>query len=694
MKRRMKYSFRLFIAGDAPNSAQAFANLTEICKANLSDQYAYRSRGRIQGTGTRAGRGYFYDADSDQDHAGPRPKNRRHARPYERRDAGFGTGNPCSMSPGDPPSAADVSEEVAGLIAALHRTEQRLEELTAGEVDTVTDRDGRTIMLRHAQEQLRNREAVKQAAILNALPANIALLDPQGLIISVNEAWLQFGRLNGIQGPGDKIGVNYLEVCDKAKGDGASEAKQAAAGIRAVLDGKQKTFSLEYTCHSPTVQRWFLMMVTPMTEDHLHGVVVMHLDVTAKRQSEKARRATELKFRQMAENIRDVFFLRETSSDRILYVSPAYEEIWGQSCESLYANPTSWSEAIHPDDRALAYRKFQEGWSVGHYDVDFRIVRPDGSIRWIQTRAFPVRDDAGKLVRIAGVAKDITKRQQDKDRILQLAERLTTTLESITDAFFTVDREWRFTFLNREAERLLGRTRAELIGKDLWTEFPDAIGSTFEREYRQATADKHAVDFEEYYLPLKMWFGVRAYPSEQGLAVYFRDISETRRTAEELKFKNTMLLTQQETSLDAILVVDENENIIHYNQGFIDLWRLSAQMVSARRDAPVLRAVADQVKNPGAFVARVQYLYDHPTDKSHEVLLLKDGRIIDRYSAPGHRGGRRAITGEYGISVISPSASGWKPSCVKASLPIGPWRRICRDWSTGCSSARITGWSS
>ncbi len=189
------------------------------------------------------------------------------------------------MNPGDPPTAADVSEELSALIATLHRTEQRLEELTAGEVDTVSDRDGRTIMLRRAQEQLRNTEAAKQAAILNALPAHIALLNPQGIIISVNEAWLHFGRPQATQGPGYKIGVNYLAICDKASGDGASEAKQVAAGIRAVLDGKQKAFSLEYACHSPTEQHWFLMIVTPMAEDRLHGVIVMHSNITERRLS-------------------------------------------------------------------------------------------------------------------------------------------------------------------------------------------------------------------------------------------------------------------------------------------------------------------------------------------------------------------------------------------------------------------------
>jgi len=357
-------------------------------------------------------------------------------------------------------------------------------------------------------------------------------------------------------------------------------------------------------------------------------------DITERKEAEKLLLASELRFRQMAENIRDVFFLLDADGTRMLYASPAYEAIWGRTRVSLYANAESWIEAIHPDDRALAEEKYKQGLSAGRAEFAFRIMRPDGSIRRVEIRAFPVRDDAGKIIRIAGVATDITERTQALEATLQLTERLTTTLESITDAFFTVDREWRFTFLNREAERLLARTRAELNGRDFWTEFPGTIGSSFEREYRRAMADNKTVDFEEFYRPLNTWFGVRAYPSEQGLAVYFRDITERKRAEKEITFKNTILQTQQETSLDAILVVGENGQIISYNQQFIDLWSISPQLASARLDAPVLQAVAGQAEHPEAFVARVQYLNEHRDDKSREEVSLKDGRIIDRYSAP------------------------------------------------------------
>ena len=324
------------------------------------------------------------------------------------------------MNPANPPSQADINQEVSALIEALHDVEQRLAELTAGEVDTVADRSGQPFVLRRSQEHLRATEAAKQIAILNALPAYIALLDTQGVIISVNEAWRQFGPASAIQGPGYDIGLNYPEICDSAPGDRLSAPKQAAGGIRLVLAGRVKSFSLEYPCHSPAGQRWFLLRVTPLVVDQPNGAIVMHLDVTAERQVKETLHASEARFRQMAENIRDVFFLMEAAGNRIAYVSPAYEEIWGRSCESLYADPDSWSTAIHPEDRAAIYESYNKQKPTGKFELEYRIVRPDGSLRWIEARGFPVHDDADNLVRIAGIAKDITQRKEAENRIAYL----------------------------------------------------------------------------------------------------------------------------------------------------------------------------------------------------------------------------------------------------------------------------------
>jgi diguanylate cyclase (GGDEF)-like protein len=200
------------------------------------------------------------------------------------------------MSP-QPEATEDAGDEIANLIKTLHETGQRLEKLTGGEVDAVSGHDGRPFILLSAQERLRLSDAAKQSAILNAIPAHIALLDNRGDIISVNEAWRQFATDNKLPEPEYGVGLNYLEICDAAHGLDADEAHQVCTGIRSVLSGSAKSYSVEYPCHSPTENRWFLMTVTPLADELPHGAVAMHLNITARKLSEEALRASESEFR-------------------------------------------------------------------------------------------------------------------------------------------------------------------------------------------------------------------------------------------------------------------------------------------------------------------------------------------------------------------------------------------------------------
>lgn len=117
----------------------------------------------------------------------------------------------------------------------------------------------------------------------------------------------------------------------------------------------------------------------------------------------------------------------------------------------------------------------------------------------------------------------------------QARERISDILESIHDAFAAVDRDWRFTYINREAERLLRRRRGDLLGRNLWEEFPDAVGAVFDHEYHRAMETKQAVQFEEYYAPLQFWVDVRAFPTADGLSIYLRDVTERKLTEEQIR---------------------------------------------------------------------------------------------------------------------------------------------------------------
>jgi two-component system, sensor histidine kinase and response regulator len=153
-----------------------------------------------------------------------------------------------------------------------------------------------------------------------------------------------------------------------------------------------------------------------------YGRIWTFRDVTEKKQTEKTLHTTEERFRQLAENIREVFWMSTPAADEILYVSPAYEEVWGRTCESVYRNPMSWADAIHPDDRERAHSVFVRQLQGELLESEYRIRTPGGREKWISDRAFPVRDQGGLLVRVVGIAAEITERKLYQEELIRARE--------------------------------------------------------------------------------------------------------------------------------------------------------------------------------------------------------------------------------------------------------------------------------
>ncbi|MEX2290606.1 MAG: SpoIIE family protein phosphatase [Mycobacteriales bacterium] len=200
--------------------------------------------------------------------------------------------------------------------------------------------------------------------------------------------------------------------------------------------------------------------------------------------------------------------------------------LFGYDSESFGGRLADFSERVHPDDRARVNEALEQAIeSVGDLSLEYRIVRADG-VRWVEARGRVLPGSDGRPVRVLGVAYDSTELREARNKLARL-------LETMSDAFFSLDPQWCFTFVNPEAEKLLGRTAAELLGQNVWEAFPEAAGSVFQEHYGLAVETGEPVSFESYYPPLSAWFEVRAWPTPDGLSVYFREVSARRQADEE-----------------------------------------------------------------------------------------------------------------------------------------------------------------
>jgi PAS domain S-box-containing protein len=197
--------------------------------------------------------------------------------------------------------------------------------------------------------------------------------------------------------------------------------------------------------------------------------------------------------------------------------------LFGYTRDDFEESLAAFEARVHPGDLPAVTRALQEAIAtVGVYEAEYRVVLPDGRLRWVGARGRALPDAGGRSVRVVGAAYDTSARRDAEARVARV-------LESMSAAFYSLDRDWRFTYVNAEAERLLGRGRGELIGGVVWELFPATVGSDFESGYRRVMATGEQATFEAYYpAPLDGWYELRVWPSEDGLSVYFLEVSARR----------------------------------------------------------------------------------------------------------------------------------------------------------------------
>jgi len=297
--------------------------------------------------------------------------------------------------------------------------------------------------------------------------------------------------------------------------------------------------SVLFESYSPPLEQWFFNTAGPVYHHgEIIGASIFAHEITENKRTEEKLVTSEKRFREVAETIRDGFYVLHAATHKAIYMSPAFEEIYGLPLQAFYDSPYAWQSAIHPDDRDAAaerQKKLLTDFPDQYIGPEHRILQPDGKIKWIQNRSFLVRDEDGEKDRIIGVVKDITARKEAEQNLIETSSRLEAFFKTFPDLLFIIGRDGTVLDFRAGEQDDLYKTPDKFLGKKMQDLLPPEVGGKVADALTelQKTNAPQAI---EYWLEVPT--GHKAYESrlieidETRVAVIARDITD-RKTAEE-----------------------------------------------------------------------------------------------------------------------------------------------------------------
>ncbi len=264
-------------------------------------------------------------------------------------------------------------------------------------------------------QQLRDKDLFN-ISVLDSLQAHIAVLDAQGFIISVNQAWREFAAANGGQAI-DFIGVNYFSICRSAEvSEYHQEASEIYKAISDVLQGQKTHFNSEYPCQTPTETLWFQLNITPL-QSALGGVVISYKNITASKRAELEQQESEHRFRRLADAAPVLIWLANT--DKLcIWFNQVWLDFTGQTQEHEHGN--GWLEGVHPEDYQQCLDTYIQSFDRREpFQMEYRLKRHDGEYRWLLDTGTPIYQPNGDFAGYIGSCVDISDIRYAKQQVEQ-----------------------------------------------------------------------------------------------------------------------------------------------------------------------------------------------------------------------------------------------------------------------------------
>lgn len=300
------------------------------------------------------------------------------------------------------------------------------------------------------------------------------------------------------------------------------------------------------------------------------AVMGVFLDITERKVAEEALKETQERSRQLADNLEAVFWMRPLNERQIIYINAAYERIWGRTIDSLMERPETWLEAVHPEDREHLLQRIKRKSAEGFGEDEYRIIRPDGQVRWINTRTFPVRDGKGEIYRVAGISVDITERKQAEEALKASEANYRTIFNAVDSGIAVMDLETgNFIDVNQKWCQMTGFNPEEARGLyvgALCLDVSPYTAADARRWIKEASKERPQVF--EYLAKTKEgrrhWVEVNlrhaVIGGQERLLAVIRDISERRRAEEELRASEAKYRNLVE-QIPAIIYVTAMDNL-------------------------------------------------------------------------------------------------------------------------------------